>query len=141
MPNFGLRGGRGCRQCREMRARGLLLSGILILGAQAARAESDSRDPLVPVARVAPRVVIDLRYATAENPLGRPLYPPGTRTLLRRSTARRLAEAARFAEEFGHRLVLLDGWRSPEASTLMPPRCVASQQNRHGAVTNRPAVH
>jgi D-alanyl-D-alanine dipeptidase len=76
-------------------------------------------DGLVPVDRVAPRVIIDLRYASDRNVLGRALYPPGHRALLRREVAMQLGEADRNLREFGYRLVLLDAWRPPNVQQAL----------------------
>ena len=62
------------------------------------------------VAALVPDAVLDLRYATADNITGAPLYPEA-RCLLRPAVARRLADAARRLAERGHRLVLWDCYR------------------------------
>lgn len=50
-------------------------------------------EPMVDVAQVCPSIVIELRYATARNVTGKPIYPPNARCLLRRSVAERLKKA------------------------------------------------
>ena len=50
-------------------------------------------EPMVEVATVCPSIVIELRYATARNVTGQPIYPPNARCLLRRSVAERLKKA------------------------------------------------
>ena len=65
---------------------------------------------LVDVARLVPDAVLDLRYATADNFMGRPLYPEA-RCLLLRPTAERLARAAARLRPRGYRLLLWDCYR------------------------------
>ena len=50
-------------------------------------------EPMVEVAKVCPDIVIELRYATARNVTGQPIYPPNSRALVRRSVAERLKKA------------------------------------------------
>lgn len=73
------------------------------------------REGLVEVRDVVPNVSIDLRYTTAENVTGRPLYPANMPCLLRRSTAERLAVAQARLRAQGYGLRIWDGWRPPEA--------------------------
>lgn len=62
------------------------------------------------VAVALPDVVLDLRYATADNLTGAPLYPRA-RCLLRAAVAERLARAVAVAGARGHRLLLWDCYR------------------------------
>ena len=62
------------------------------------------------VAAAVPDAVLDLRYATAHNLTGAPLYPVA-RCLLRDAVAARLARAARLLAARGHRLVMWDCYR------------------------------
>jgi len=66
---------------------------------------------LVDVARALPDAVIDLRYATADNLVGRPVYPEGARCLLLPAVADRLARAAARLRKDGLRLRLWDCYR------------------------------
>jgi D-alanyl-D-alanine dipeptidase len=66
---------------------------------------------LVDVARALPDAVIDLRYTTPDNAVGRPLYPPGARCLLLAPVAERLARVAVRVREAGLRLRLWDCYR------------------------------
>jgi D-alanyl-D-alanine dipeptidase len=68
------------------------------------------RADLVDAARLVPDAVLDVRYATAENFVGRRLYPEA-RCLLRRPVAERLARAASRLRERGFRLRLYDCYR------------------------------
>jgi len=74
-------------------------------------AESAPPAGLVRVDRAAPRVLLDLRYASERNVLGRAVYGPGHRAWLRPEVARQLGRADASLREFGYRLVLLDAWR------------------------------
>jgi len=74
--------------------------------------------PLVDVTSLVPDAVIDLRYASARNPAGRPLYPVA-RCLLLRPAAERLAAAARRLRAEGYRLVLWDCYRPASAHAAL----------------------
>lgn len=71
------------------------------------------RDCLVPVETVDPLVVIELRYASANNFTGKPVYPL-CHALLRYETALKLAAANAELIELGYRIKLWDGYR-PES--------------------------
>lgn len=64
----------------------------------------------VDVAAAIPDAVLDLRYATAANLTGAPLYPVA-RCWLRADPAARLAAAAEALRARGHRLILWDCYR------------------------------
>jgi D-alanyl-D-alanine dipeptidase len=66
---------------------------------------------LVDVSRALPDAVIDLRYATADNLIGRAIYPEGARCLLLPAVADRLARAAARLRRDGLRLRLWDCYR------------------------------
>jgi D-alanyl-D-alanine dipeptidase len=68
-------------------------------------------DNLVDIKTVDPTILVDLRYASAHNITGRPLYPPSLPALVRPSTAARLARAQSFlrAQHFG--LKIWDAYR------------------------------
>ena len=68
------------------------------------------REPLVDVAEVVPGVVVDVRYATADNFMRRPLYH-SPRCLLRKATAERLAKVQADLQPRGLRLKIYDGYR------------------------------
>ncbi len=70
---------------------------------------------LVHVAKIDPTLVIEMRYATANNVTGAPLYPPDFPCLLRPPAARRLAKANRFLKRRGYRLKVWDAYRPPVA--------------------------
>jgi D-alanyl-D-alanine dipeptidase len=66
---------------------------------------------LADVARTIPDAVVDLRYATPSNFLGRAVYPAGARCLLLPAVADRLARAAARLRPRGLRLRLYDCYR------------------------------
>jgi D-alanyl-D-alanine dipeptidase len=78
----------------------------LLAAAPAARAV-----PLADAARAVPDAILDLRYATPANFLGRAVYPPGARCLLLPPVAERLARAAARLRPEGLRLRLYDCYR------------------------------
>ena len=98
---------------------------------------------LVAVLALVPDAVLDVRYATARNFTGRPLYPAPA-ALLRRPAAERLAKAAAALRKDGLRLVVYDAYRPLSVQREMwkakpDPRYVAdpakgSSHNRAGAV-------
>jgi D-alanyl-D-alanine dipeptidase len=100
-------------------------------------------DPLVDARTVVPGVVLDVRYATTRNFLGKSVYPE-TAAFLRRSTAAKLARAARELRARGRRLVIYDAYRPLSVQRLLwaakpDRRFVAdpargSAHNRGGAV-------
>ena len=125
-----------------MTARRLLL--VLVLCGPVACAEpSVAGDPLVDVRRYVPDAVLDVRYATADNFLKRPVYPFAA-VFIRQSVAKRLRSAAKGLRSRGLRLKFYDGYRplsvQKEMWALFPdPRFVAdpkrgSMHNRGGAV-------
>jgi D-alanyl-D-alanine dipeptidase len=66
---------------------------------------------LVDVASLDPTIELDVRYATANNFVGRAVYPPGTRVWLQRPAAEAVVRAHRRLASHGYGLVLLDGYR------------------------------
>lgn len=80
---------------------------LLVMGVAAA----PRYDNLVDIRTVDPTIVVDLRYATAENITGHALYPPDTPALVRPATAKRLARAQSYlrARHFG--LKIWDAYR------------------------------
>ena len=69
------------------------------------------------VAIAIPDAVLDLRYATTRNVLGRPFAP--ARCLLRAHVAARLVRAAATLRAAGDRLVLWDCYRTPGAQAAL----------------------
>ncbi len=68
-------------------------------------------DNLVDIREVDPTIVVDLRYATADNVTGHPLYPPDMPALVRPSTAARLAKAQSYLRPRGYGLKIWDAYR------------------------------
>ncbi|MBU0927402.1 MAG: M15 family metallopeptidase [Spirochaetes bacterium] len=97
---------------------------------------------LVRVREACPRVVVDLRYATARNFLGTRLYD-GDEAWLLEGAATRLAEASRLAEAMGRRLVVLDAYRPLSVQALMwdlqPDPAFVAPASR-GSIHNRGAA-
>jgi D-alanyl-D-alanine dipeptidase len=69
------------------------------------------RPELVDAAGVVPGLVVELRYATNDNFLGRAVYPEGARCLLLPPVAARLAKAAQELAADGLRLKAWDCYR------------------------------
>ncbi len=60
--------------------------------------------PLVDIKSVDPTMVIELRYAGANNLAGRALYPPGTPALVRPEVASRLVTAQAIMRRYQYQL-------------------------------------
>mgnify|MGYP000001591928 FL=1 len=74
---------------------------------------------LIDVRTVVPDAVIDLRYATANNFVGAPLYPADARCLIHESMAPGLAAAARILRAHGEVLTFWDCYRPHEVQVRM----------------------
>jgi D-alanyl-D-alanine dipeptidase len=104
--------------------------------------EATLRPDLVDVARLVPDAVLDLRYATGDNFLGRALYPEA-RCLLLRPAAERLARAAARLRRRGYRLILWDCYRPLSVQREMwrlQPRPGYVGDPRRGSHHNRGAA-
>jgi len=66
---------------------------------------------LVDAAASVPGLTVELRYATADNFLGKAVYPPAARCLLLKPVAVRLAAVARALAPVGYRLHVWDCYR------------------------------
>ena len=85
----------------KMRGLRLAVLALLLVARTAAAQEKPAAarrpdlraEPMVDVAEVCPSIIIELRYGTARNVTGQPIYPPNARCLLRRSVAQRLKKA------------------------------------------------
>jgi zinc D-Ala-D-Ala dipeptidase len=73
----------------------------------------------IDVRTAVPDAVIDLRYATADNFVGAPLYPAGARCLIHESLAGGLATAAAQLRTAGLRLVFWDCYRPHDVQVRM----------------------
>ncbi|MBL8940864.1 MAG: D-alanyl-D-alanine dipeptidase, partial [Archangium sp.] len=100
--------------------------------------------PLVEVVTRIPDAVVDLRYATADNFMGKAVYPPEARCLLLEKSAKQLEAAAKALREQGFRLRLYDCYRPhhvqwelwkvlPKPGYVADPK-TGSNHNRGGAV-------
>ena len=76
-------------------------------------------EPMVEVAAVCPSIVIELRYATARNVTGQPIYPPNARCLLRRSVALRLKKAQEELQTHKVGLKIWDAYRPKWAQQIL----------------------
>jgi zinc D-Ala-D-Ala dipeptidase len=74
---------------------------------------------LVDVLSVVPDAVVNLRYATANNFVGVPLYPADARCLIHQSLAPGLATAADTLRRSGERLVFWDCYRPHDVQVRM----------------------
>jgi zinc D-Ala-D-Ala dipeptidase len=94
------------------------LSGVLVLfffvpiaafsqGGAAPIAENE----FVDIKRVDPTILIDLRYASRNNFIHRPLYPPGMPAIVRFSVAERLVSAQKYLKTYGCGLKIWDAYR------------------------------
>ncbi len=70
---------------------------------------------LVDVRAYIPGISVDLRYTTAQNVTGKPLYPHSMPCLLRRETAMKLKEAHELLRAQGFGIRIWDAYRPPEA--------------------------
>ncbi|HLL84106.1 MAG TPA: D-alanyl-D-alanine dipeptidase [Longimicrobium sp.] len=117
-------------------------------GAEGTKAQAAPKTPadagLVDATTLVPDLVVDLRYATADNFMKRKVYPDGARCFLREESARRLARAAEALRRQGFRLKVYDCYRPlsvqwemwkvfPKPGYVADPR-TGSNHNRGGAV-------
>ncbi|UPT75492.1 MAG: M15 family metallopeptidase [Elusimicrobiota bacterium] len=114
-----------------------------MLAALIAMALPPTTNPLVDLRKLIPDAVLDVRYATADNIAGKPLYPfPAA--YLRRSSAEKLVKAADALRARGLRLVVHDAYRplsvqkalwaiKPDSNYVANP-AKGSSHNRGGAV-------
>lgn len=121
-----------------------LIALVLLAFAPAVQAEKQVPADLVDVQAYVPDLVIDLRYATPNNFMGRAVYPPDARCLLRRSVAERLKRVAdKLRAEDGTRLRAYDCYRPLSVQKIMwsifpKPGYVANPKG--GSVHNRGAA-
>ena len=101
---------------RRARPRLLLFAGILssrVLFAQAGPPREDRpfREPdLVELVKLDPTIHLDVRYATANNLVGKPVYAEA-RAFLQRPAAEALVRVNRALKAKGYGLVVFDGYR------------------------------
>lgn len=116
----------------------------LLAAALATAPDAGVAEPLVDVTALVPDVVVDLRYATADNFMKKAVYPPDARCLLLSSAARMVARAAEALRKKGFRLEVYDAYRPlsaqwelwkvmPKVGWVADPR-TGSHHNRGAAV-------
>lgn len=109
----------------------------------APRSKAAQGPELVDATKYVPDLILDLRYATHANFLGKPLYPVA-RCLLRKPAAERLKKAADLLRAKGFRVVAWDCYRPhsvqkemwkavPRRGYVAPPQ-PGSVHNRGGAL-------
>jgi zinc D-Ala-D-Ala dipeptidase len=91
----------------------VLFAGLALVQAQ------ENGSELVDLAQVDKTIVIDLRYATKRNIARRPIYPDGTRCLIRRGVAERLRYAQHLLRERGYGLKIWDAFRPAYAQQIL----------------------
>jgi D-alanyl-D-alanine dipeptidase len=120
------------------------LAAFLILSAPLAAAAgtpgSRASEPLVEIASVDPTILINLRYATARNLFGHPIYPPGARAVIRASVAQRLKVAQAYLRARGYGLEIWDAFRPFNAQGALwafaqSAKFVADPENGHALHT------
>ncbi|OYW73360.1 MAG: hypothetical protein B7Z37_21825 [Verrucomicrobia bacterium 12-59-8] len=74
---------------------------------------------LVDVRTMIPDIEIDLRYGTADNVTGHPIYPSHMPCLLRHETAEKLKQAQAILRTQGYGLRIWDAYRPPEAQETL----------------------
>ncbi|MRS17026.1 D-alanyl-D-alanine dipeptidase [Enterobacteriaceae bacterium RIT691] len=80
------------------------------------------QQPLVDIAARFPGLKIDLKYATADNITGHPIYSEA-RCLLHPDAARALAKSIAIAEVAGLTLLVLDAYRPQQAQAVLWEAC------------------
>ncbi len=71
------------------------------------------------IKNVDPSIIVDLRYATNRNITGKPIYPPGTRCLVREGVAQWLRLAQYLLRKQGFGLKIWDGYRPLRAQQVL----------------------
>ncbi len=115
------------------------LAALLLLTLGSAGAAAPRWDNLIDIKSVDPSIVVDLRYATADNVTGHPLYPPGTPALVRPSTAARLVKAQRYLQARHFGLKIWDAYRPLAAQIKLWKSShnglfVANPEHRNGSL-------
>lgn len=116
--------GRGIVALCGMVIGGLLAGGLGDAGPAAAEPVPPLSDAareagFIDVRTVVPDAIVDLRYATSNNFVGIPLYPPGARCLVHESLAPGLTIAAEELRRGGERLVFWDCYRPHSVQVAM----------------------
>lgn len=77
---------------------------------------------LTDIAEAFPQLAIDLKYATADNLTGHPIYRDA-RCLLHEDAAKALAKSIHIASVAGYKLLILDAYRPPTAQAMLWQAC------------------
>lgn len=80
---------------------------------------SRSDEPMVDVAKEIPSIVIELRYATARNVTGKPIYPAKARCLVRQSVGERLKKVQAELQLLKVGLKIWDAYRPAWAQQIL----------------------
>ena len=96
--------------------RNVLLGLVLLSLLSPERLLAQNTEPVtastfVDIKKVDPTILIELRYAGANNPTHSPLYPSGMPALVRYSVAQRLAAAQKYLQARGFGLKVWDAYR------------------------------
>lgn len=98
------------------------------------------RPELVDIAEFSPRIVVDLKYATADNFLKKPVYD-SARCLVHKDLAVRLDRAQKILEKDGLGLKIYDGYRPVEVQRkmwkLIPDERYVANPWKGGSMHNR----
>lgn len=115
-----------------------MLSALLALSLTAAP------EPLVEATTVVPDLVVDLRYATADNFMKLKVYPDSAKCLLLQSSASKLQAAAKTLKAKGYRLKVWDCYRPLsvqfELWKVFPKPGYVADPNKKGSLHNRGAA-
>jgi zinc D-Ala-D-Ala dipeptidase len=87
------------------------LIAFAVMTAAVKFAAAQAAVPLVDIKSVDPTILVELRYAGRNNLTGHPLYPLGTRALLRPAVASGLSKARSFLQRYQYRLKIWDAYR------------------------------
>ena len=96
------------RICRIVFLQALVLSSV-------AFGRGQSETDFVDIKSVEKTIVVDLRYAGANNVARHPLYPPGTPALVREGVAQRLVIVQEYLRKKGYGLKIWDAYRPQSA--------------------------
>ena len=108
-----------CVTCCTFAAIALLFNDTMASAAPPPVSEQAAAAGFVDVRSVVPDAIVDLRYATANNFVGTPLYPPDARCLVHESLAEGLATAANALRATGEVLVFWDCYRPHDVQVRM----------------------
>src|SRR6059036_3089344 len=94
-----------------MRCFNVRLITFAVMTAAIKSAAAQAAIPLVDIKSVDPTILVELRYAGRHNLAGHPLYPPGTRALVRPEVAAALAVAQISLRQYQYGLKIWDAYR------------------------------